>query len=183
MTKDYYKILGVDRGVDEATLKKAYRELVMEHHPDHGGDEEKFKEISEAYTVLSDPEKKANYDNPMRQMRGFPFGNPFGDMPPFRRPDPNAPRRGRNIVLEHAAPLRYFIFGGKLKVEFSFRDPCPDCSGTGAEEKETCSNCRGVGQVMESKQGQGIFIQSTRACPACSGRGFTASKQLSLIHI
>lgn len=176
MTKDYYGILGVDKAAEAADIKKAYRELSKQHHPDHGGDEEKFKEVNEAYSVLSNPEKRADYDNPMRRMR-TPFGNPFGGAPPFRPPDINAPRRGRNIVLEHEAALRYFIFGGKIKLAFSFRDACPDCQGTGAEEKETCINCKGVGQVMEAKQGQGVFIQSSRACPACHGRGFTPKKQ------
>ena len=99
MSRDYYEILGVDNMADQDTLKKAYRELSMEYHPDHGGDEEKFKELNEAYSTLSDPEKRKDYDNPMRQMPGF---GPFGPGPsPFRQPDPNAPRRGRNIVLEH----------------------------------------------------------------------------------
>jgi molecular chaperone DnaJ len=173
LTKNYYEILGVDKQAEAADIKKAYRELSKQHHPDHGGDEEKFKEINEAYSTLSDPEKRADYDNPMRQMR-MPFGNPFGGMPPFRAPDINAPRRGRNIVLEHEVPIHYFILGGKLKLTFKFRDACPDCQGTGAEEKETCATCKGVGQVMEQKHGQGVFIQSSRACPACHGRGFTA---------
>jgi len=179
LNRDYYEILGVDKGAEQDDIKKAYRELSKEHHPDKGGDAERFKEISEAYSTLSSPEKRRDYDNPMRQMPGgFPFGNPFGGgRSPFRTPDVNAPRRGRNIVLEHELPLHYFIFGGKFKANFSFRDACPDCSGTGAEEKETCSNCGGQGQVMESKQGQGVFIQSSRACPACMGRGFTAKKK------
>ena len=150
MTKNYYEALGVDKAADAGTIKKAYRNLSMEHHPDKGGDEEIFKEINEAYSVLSNPDKRRDYDNPMRNT-----GNPFEDMfsrfgGPFggrvRRPNPNAPRRGRNIMLEQEVSLRYFILGGKLKVNFSFRDACPECVGTGAEEKETCSACNAQGR-------------------------------------
>ena len=179
MTKNYYEILGVDKAADMAAIKKAYRALSMKHHPDKGGDEEKFKEISEAYSVLSSPQKRGEYDNPMSGMGGMggnPFSDIFGPRSPFRPPDPNAPRRGRNIMLEYDVPLRYFIFGGELKVSFSFRDPCPDCAGTGAEEKVTCANCKGVGRVMEVSKGQGIFMQTARACPVCMGRGFTSAK-------
>lgn len=181
MNKNYYEILGVDKNADHETIKKAYRALSMEYHPDRGGDEEKFKEVNGAYSVLSNPSKRAEYDNPMSQMGGFSFHDIFagqgGSRSPFGAPDPNAPRRGRNIMLEHAAPLHYFILGGKLKVNFSFRDPCPECGGSGAEEKITCTNCKGAGQVIESSQGQGVFMQSSRACPVCHGRGFTAAKQ------
>jgi molecular chaperone DnaJ len=178
LNKDYYAILGVDKGVGQDELKKAYRSLSKEHHPDHGGDEEKFKEISEAYSVLSDPEKRKDYDNPMRQMGGFPFGDMFG----FggRQPGPpdlNAPRRGQNIMLEHPLPIHYFIFGGKFKVNFSFRDACPACNGTGAEEKETCANCKGMGQIMHMQRAQGMTMRSSIACPACMGRGFTIKRQ------
>jgi molecular chaperone DnaJ len=175
LNKDYYAILGVDKAADQNTLKKAYRELSMDYHPDHGGDEEKFKELNEAYSTLSDPEKRKDYDNPMRQSGGFPFGDMFGFR--GRQPDINAPRRGQNIIMEHLLPIHYFIFGGKFKVDFSFRDACPDCNGTGAEEKETCSNCRGTGQVVQVHRQQGMTMHSSRACPTCMGRGFTVKKQ------
>jgi molecular chaperone DnaJ len=181
LSKNYYETLGVDKHAESDDIKKAYRQLSMQHHPDKGGDAEKFKELSEAYSVLSDPEKRKDYDNPMRNM-----GNPFEDMMrgfggahPFGRPqqpDPNAPRRGRNMLMEQLIPLKYFIFGGKYDLKFSFRDPCPDCAGTGAEERMTCSVCNGLGQIIEGRRGQGVFVQSARACPNCHGRGFTAKK-------
>jgi molecular chaperone DnaJ len=178
LSKDYYEILGVGKMADQNTMKKAYRELSMKYHPDHGGDEEKFKELNEAYSTLSDPEKRKDYDNPMRQMGGFPFGDMFGFR--GRQPGPpniNAPRRGQNIIMEHPLPVHDFIFGGKFKVDFSFRDACPDCTGTGAEEKETCVNCKGLGQIIEIHRQQGMTMKSARACPACMGRGFTAKKK------
>jgi len=174
LAKNPYEILGVDKGAELSDIKKAYRSLSMEHHPDKGGNEEKFKELSEAYSILSDPEKRAAYDNPMRNM-----GNPFEDM--FgrfggRAPNPNAPRKGRTIMMEHGAPLRYFIFGGKLGIDFSFKDPCPNCSGTGAAEKQTCDNCGGSGQIIQTHHNQGMTMRSARACPKCHGRGFIATK-------
>ena len=180
MSRDYYETLGVDRVADPATIKKAFRDLSMQHHPDKGGDAEKFKEINEAYSTLGNPEKRESYDNPMRNM-GNPFGNIFSRFGGSfggrqQRPDPNAPRRGRNIVLEKEISLRYFIFGGKLKVESSFRDACPECSGTGAEEKETCKKCQGFGQIMESYHDRGMSVNSSRPCPECGGRGFISSK-------
>jgi len=181
LTKDYYDTLGVNKDAQSADIKKAFRSLSMEHHPDKGGDEEKFKKINEAYSTLSNPEKRAAYDNPAQRMGGFSFEDVFGGFGgprnPFRAPDPNAPRRGRNIMMEHGAPLRYFIFGGELEIDFSFRDPCPECSGTGAAEKQTCDGCRGSGRVIQTHHSQGMTMRSETACPKCHGRGFTASKQ------
>jgi molecular chaperone DnaJ len=182
LSKNYYEILGVDRDAESVAIKKAYRALSMEHHPDKGGDEEKFKEISEAYSTLSNPEKRAEYDNPMRQQ--MPHGaDPF-DMfmrgrHPFsnRRPSPNSPRRGKNLMVDQEIPMRFFIIGGKIKVSFKFMNFCTECGGTGAEEKSKCSVCNGAGQIMEGRQAQGIFIQSSRTCPTCNGRGFRIDKE------
>jgi molecular chaperone DnaJ len=179
LSKNYYEILGVDKAAEPEDIKKAFRALSMEHHPDKGGDEEKFKEINEAYSTLSNPKKRADYDNPMRQMGGFPFSDMFGGGFGRRqqRPDFEAPRRGQNIMMEHSLPVHYFIFGGKFKVNFSFRDACPDCSGTGAEEKETCTDCSGQGRTIRVQHVQGMTMRSEQACPKCMGRGFTAKKQ------
>ena len=170
MTKDYYKTLGVGRDSDQETIKKAFRTLSKEHHPDRGGDENKFKEINEANSVLSDPEKREDYDNPMRQMgSGFPFGDIFGMR--RARPNPNAPRRGRHIQMQHDAPLHLFIFGGDLKVSFSFNDVCQDCNGKGAPETESCSNCGGSGMITSVQTGQGVHIHSSGPCMVCHGSG------------
>lgn len=170
MTKDYYKILGVDWDSSQETIKKAFRTLSKEHHPDHGGDEDKFKEINEAHSVLSDPEKRKDYDNPMRQMgSGFPFDDIFGMR--RSRPNPNAHRRGKHIQMQHDAPLHLFIFGGDLKVSFSFNDVCKECEGKGAVEFDKCPNCDGSGTATTVRKGPGVRIQSSGPCPACRGRG------------
>jgi molecular chaperone DnaJ len=181
LIKDYYKILGVDKKADNDAIKKAFRELSKKYHPDVGGSEEEFKEINEAYSVLSDPLKRKQYDNPTV---GHPFrpGNPFGDMFSFRQPNPNAPRKGRPIFIEREFPLSYFIFGGIVEVPVSFTDSCPNCDGTGAEEREGCSNCGGSGHVMESKQDGNVFMQTSRGCPVCLGRGFTVVKKCDLCN-
>ena len=177
MNKDYYKILGVDKGANKEDIKKAYRELSKQHHPDRGGDEEKFKEINEAHSVLSDPEKRAEYDNPMRQMGDFPFGNIFGGQggfrPPFRKLNPNAPRRGRPVDLEHDASMHMFILGGDLKVSFGFKDACEECNGAGATEFDECNLCGGTGRgrVISVRSGLGVHVQSSGPCMACNGRG------------
>ena len=178
LNRNYYEILGVDKGASQEDIKKAYRTLSKEHHPDHGGDEEKFKEINEAYSTLSNPDKRRDYDNPMR-------GNPFGGFEDMfrtfrnRQPNPNAPRRGRNIIIEQDIPLHLFLFGGKLKVSFGMMDTCTKCNGTGAEETITCSVCNGSGQVTEARRMQGVFMQSTGPCRTCGGRGFRPSKECS----
>jgi molecular chaperone DnaJ len=173
--KNYYEILGVNKDATPDGIKKAFRQLSKEHHPDIGGDEDKFKELNEAYSVLSNPEKRMAYDNPANNI-GF---NPFGDMFRMRRPDPNAPRRGQPVGIDQDVPLRYFIFGGNFKANYSIRERCTSCSGTGAEEKQTCPKCNGSGQVMTTQNNQGMTITSSRPCPDCLGAGFTVIKKCS----
>jgi molecular chaperone DnaJ len=181
LSKDYYNILGVEREASTEDIKKAYRKLSKEHHPDHGGDEEKFKELSEAYSVLSNPEKRNQYDNP-NEFANFPFGDIFGGFGVNRnrrqyRPDPNAPRRGRHIQIEHEAPLHLFIMGGELKVSFNFNDVCKECGGKGAQEFDKCTVCDGTGVMTQVRQGRGVHVQSTGPCQACGGRGGTPKEK------
>ena len=172
MNKNYYEILGVAKDASEKDIKKAYRTLSKQHHPDHGGDEEKFKEINEAYSVLSSPEKREQYDNPFvnpfeNMFRGFNFrASPFG-----QRPDPNAPKRGRHIQIEYEAPIHMFVLGGQFKVSFSFDDVCENCLGRGAKEFEKCVVCNGTGMITQVRQGRGVHVQSSGPCQACRGRG------------
>ena len=117
--KDYYQILGVPREADDEAIKKAYRDLAKKHHPDHNqGDEdaeEKFKEISEAYEALSDPQKRQEYDNPDPFADLFKHG-PFGD--PFRhqRPDPNRPILGKHVNLRHNISLGEAMVGAEKNI-------------------------------------------------------------------
>ena len=183
MPKDYYQILGVDRNATEDELKKAFRRLAHTHHPDkRSGDkeaEEKFKEINEAYSVLRDPQKRANYDRFGAAGAGLgdagfggDFGDFFGDIfsdffGAGRRagPEPgNDLRYDLNITFQDAA------FGTTKKVTIPKTTPCPSCRGSGAEagtSPVSCSRCNGTGQ---EKFQQG-FLRISRTCAACRGRG------------
>lgn len=206
MAKDYYQILGVPRDADEKSIKKAYRALAHEWHPDKNPDnleeaEERFKEISEAYSVLSDPEKKRNYDytgSPEGSMGGFkttgtPFDIFFGGRNPFQRP-PGTPRpsRGQSLQIPLDVALKTAIFGGTHELEYSVNSGCGTCNARGGTEFELCSQCKGSGSV--SQQRPGVYIQTTcsncqgrgekikTACVDCSGRGIIhEEKKISLV--
>lgn len=194
MKRDYYEVLGVDRNADERELKKAYRKLALEYHPDRNPDpaaEEKFKEASEAYEVLSDPEKRAIYDRYGHQGLdrnggggpGFQdigdilshFGDIFGDI--FggmggRSRSPNAPRKGADVRVDLEVDFLEACFGTKREIPLRIPVPCTSCHGSGAEngELDTCRQCGGRGQVAHR---QGLFVMST-TCPMCRGAGATA---------
>jgi molecular chaperone DnaJ len=177
--KDYYKILGVEPSDSDEVIKKAYRKLAVEHHPDKGGNSDRFKEISEAYSVLSDDSKRKEYD--FTRNGGGMFGNisdifGFGGGMPFnfqQRPDPNRPMRGRDIRYGIEVPIHYFIFGGNLTFDISYEDICTSCGGTGALKSSTCTSCGGAGQMASSTMDNGMFMMRSTPCLACSGRGFT----------
>ncbi|MFP5520332.1 MAG: molecular chaperone DnaJ [Bdellovibrionia bacterium] len=192
--RDYYEILGVSKDADGDTIKKAYRKLAMQFHPDRNpGDkeaEEKFKEAAAAYEVLSDSQKRAQYDrfghNAFNQGMGggaggftdvedifSHFGDIFGDF--FgggqRRPrDRNAPRRGSDLRYVTEVTLKDVISGLEREIEFETETSCDSCQGTGAEKGsgvDTCHTCHGAGQVIRS---QGFF-QMASTCPTCHGQG------------
>lgn len=180
---DYYKILGVEESASDDDIKKAYRALAMQHHPDQGGDEAKFKQISEAYSVLSDPGKRQEYSYRKNGLGGFggladlfggmPFGFGFGNP---GRPDPNRPIRGQDLKHGIELSIAYFIFGGEFSFDINYNDICSGCGGTGAAESKECSACRGTGQVTRNSQERGIFMMHTLPCPACNGRGSVVIK-------
>lgn len=191
--RDYYEVLGVDRGADQKEIKKAYRRLAQKHHPDRNPDDEKaselFREVSEAYEVLNDGEKRAAYDQfghagvDGQAGGGFGgggagaggfsdiFGDVFGDI--FGgggRHHPNAPQRGSDLRYNLEVDLESAVSGTSVDIRVPRHVECERCDGEGAEPgstKETCPTCQGMGQV---RMQQGFFaVQQT--CPTCHGGG------------
>ena len=199
--RDYYEVLGVDRGADDATIKKAYRQLAKKYHPDmNPGDKEaekKFKEASEAYSVLSDPEKRRQYDQfghaAFEQggggaggFGGFDFnggdmGDIFGDI--FgdffgggrkRSPAGNSPMKGANIRASVRISFEEAVFGCEKELELTLKDECKTCHGTGAKpgtNPETCPKCGGKGQVVYTQQSLFGMVRNVQTCPDCNGTG------------
>ena len=189
--RDYYEILGVSRGADEAAMKSAFRKLAMEHHPDrNAGSEEaesRFKEINEAYSVLSDARKRAAYDqfghagvNGQGGGGGFTdvndifsdvFGDVFGDMFGGRR-QRGGPARGQDLRYDMEISLEQAYAGSEVEIKVPAAMTCEPCSGSGAKPgtgATTCATCGGAGRVRAS---QGFFSVE-RACPRCGGAGRT----------
>lgn len=199
--RDYYEVLGVSRDADDATLKKAYRQVAKKYHPDmNPGDaeaEKKFKEASEAYAVLSDPEKRRQYDQfghaafeggagGAGGFGGFDFGGAdfsdifgdiFGDLfggDSRRGRAGQGPMKGMNIRKSVRITFEEAVFGCEKEIEVILKDPCPKCSGTGAKpgtSPETCPKCGGKGQVVYTQQSFFGTVQNVQTCPDCHGTG------------
>ena len=201
--RDYYEVLGVDKSASDDVIKKAYRKLAKQYHPDlNPGDknaEAKFKEVNEAYEVLSDKDKKARYDqfgfagvdpnfgggagggNPYAGgAGGFDFtdifdsffGGGFGGG--GRRANPNAPRRGSDVEASVTLSFEEAAKGCKKNVTYHQIENCPDCNGSGAAKgtsPKTCPNCGGSGQVRINQRTPFGVVQSTSTCDRCHGRG------------
>ena len=195
--RDYYEVLGVDKNADDATLKKAYREMAKKYHPDmHPGDkdaEAKFKEASEAYAVLSDAEKRRQYDQFGHaafdggmggggggfDFSGMDFSDIFGDI--FgdffgggRSRNSNGPMKGANIRTSIRIKFEEAAFGCEKEMELPLKDECPTCGGSGAKpgtSKTTCSKCGGKGRVMMTQQSFFGMVQNVTTCPDCGGSG------------
>jgi len=193
MKMDYYEVLGVERTADDGELKTAYRKLAMQFHPDRNPNnpeaEERFKQCSEAYQVLTDPDKRAAYDRyghaGVNGAGGFGGGNPFqgqGDLGDIfgdlfgemfnmggqRRA--SRAQRGRDLKYEMSLEFEEAVFGKEQEIKIRRAEACNDCSGTGSEngkQPETCQQCGGRGQIR-SQQG---FFSVARTCPVCSGTG------------
>lgn len=180
MSKSYYEILGVSEEATKEEIKKAYRKLAIQYHPDKGeaDSDDKIKQINEAYDVLSNDDKRSRYD---AERHGSPFGSTIFDdifnSMHRRRRDPNAPVRGQDIKYLLKIPMRFFIFGGQYSFVLQYTAPCDRCSGTGAEERETCSECGGTGQMTyKQANNNGVFIRQV-PCSNCGGRGFLITKR------
>ena len=199
--RDYYEVLGVSKDADEAAIKKAYRELEKKYHPDmNPGDKEaekKFKEASEAYAVLSDAEKRRQYDQYGHAafeggaggaggFGGFDFsgadfsdifGDIFGDLFGGSRRGGragNGPMKGANIRKSIRITFEEAVFGCEKEIELILKDPCEDCHGTGAKpgtSPETCPKCGGRGQVVYTSQSFFGTVQNVQTCPNCGGSG------------
>lgn len=196
--RDYYEVLGVEKNAAEAEIKRAYRKLAAKYHPDvnHEADaEERFKEINEAYEVLSDADKKSRYDQfgfagvdpNFNAAGGNPFGGGFGGFGGFgdlgdifgdffggRTRTANAPRKGENVVVQVDLNFEEAAFGSKTEVSVGRVEACDRCGGSGAAsgtQAETCDRCGGSGQVQVTQNFMGMTMQSTSACPKCGGKG------------
>lgn len=192
--RDYYEVLGVEKNADDAAIKKAYRVLAKKYHPDmNPGDaeaEKKFKEASEAYAVLSDPEKRRQYDqyghaafDGMGGAGGFDFssfdfsdifGDLFGGMFGGGRRANNGPMKGANIRTSVTITFEEACFGVEKEIELTLKDECKTCRGTGAKPgttKETCSKCGGKGQVVFTSQSFFGTVRNVQTCPDCGGTG------------
>lgn len=194
--RDYYEVLGVSRGASEEEIKKAYRKAAKQYHPDlHPGDKEaeaKFKEVNEAYEVLSDPEKRARYDqyghagvDPNFGAGGYGgvgfddfdlgdiFSSIFGGFG-GRRSSANAPRRGSDITASVAIAFEEAAKGCKKRVTVQKVSQCADCRGTGADKGTaltTCPVCHGTGQVRHQQRTPFGVIQTQTTCSRCHGKG------------
>lgn len=201
--RDYYEVLGVDKNADAGTIKKAYYKLAKQYHPDaNPGDkvaEEKFKEANEAYEVLSDPDKKAKYDQfghaafdpnmgggtggfggfggfgdfgDLGDILGGMFGGAFGGGRSARH---NGPVAGDDVGATVSITFEEAVFGVKKDISYSRVCRCRDCQGTGSADGssgvETCSVCHGSGQVRRVQRMGGMSFQSTAPCEACRGSG------------
>jgi molecular chaperone DnaJ len=192
--RDYYEVLGVPRNADAPAIKDAFRKLAMQYHPDRNkapGAEERFKEIAEAYAVLSDPKKRAGYDaggfsgvagfTAEDLFGGIDFESVFGDFGlgsglfehlfGGRR---RGPRRGADIQIEALVPLERIACGGEENVRYRRVAPCGECSGSGAKagtQPRACTACKGAGQKISERREHGVFLRQSSTCPDCRGQG------------
>ena len=198
--RDYYEVLGVQKGASEDEIKKAYRQTAKKYHPDlNPGNKEaeaKFKEANEAYEVLSDKEKRARYDQyghagvdpnfgaggfgggaggfdfDLGDLFGSFFGGGFGGG--ARQANPNAPRRGEDLQARVTVSFEEAAKGCRREVEVQKIETCPDCGGTGAQKgtsTKTCPDCGGRGQVNVTQRTPFGVMSTSKTCPKCGGKG------------
>ena len=196
--RDYYEVLGVEKGASDDEIKKAHRKLAKKYHPDLNRDNpeaaEKFKELNEAYEVLSDKDKRAKYDqfgfagvdpNYGGGAGGFGggfdmgdlgdiFGSMFGGFGGSSRSRRNAPQRGETLQQHIVLSFEEAAFGCEKEISVTRYENCESCGGSGAAEgssPETCSYCRGTGQVTQTQRTPLGMFQTSAPCPQCQGKG------------
>lgn len=198
--RDFYEVLGVPRDAAAKQIKDAFRQLALKYHPDRNkqpGAEEKFKEIAEAYAVLSDPKKRAEYDSGGfagvagysaedlfgginfeeilgRHGFGFDFGFNDGGGLFDRFFGRRAPGRGEDIEVVLTIPLKKIASGGKAVVKVPRSEKCPDCGGTGCQagtQPRDCESCKGTGKKSTTRREGGVMFQQITTCPDCDGKG------------
>ena len=206
--RDYYEVLGVDKNEDDAAIKKAYRVLAKKYHPDmNPGDkdaEQKFKEASEAYAVLSDPEKRRQYDQYGHaafegaggaggfDFSGADFGDIFGDIfgdlfggGRSRGTRNNGPMKGTNIRTSVRITFEEAVFGCKKEIDLTVKETCKTCNGSGAKpgtSPETCTKCGGKGQVVFTQQSFFGTVRNVQTCPDCHGTGKVVKEKCPDCH-
>jgi molecular chaperone DnaJ len=198
MPKDYYKTLGIEKNASAEEVKAAFRRLALEHHPDKGGSAEKFKEANEAYQVLSDSSKRAQYDrfgsvpeggqgfngfngqgfggqgfNINMEDLGDIFGG-FGDLFGAGNAARERQQGGRDIQIDARIDFHDAVFGTDYSAEIMKQNRCAHCSGTGGEpgaKQNNCPTCRGAGRVMQNRNTMFGVFQTASTCPDCRGAG------------
>lgn len=196
--RDYYEVLGVDKNASADEIKSAFRKLAKKYHPDVSKEEnaaEKFKEAQEAYAVLSDPEKRKQYDQfghsafnnnggGFSGFEGFDFGNMsdifddlFGGMgfssSRSSRRKTNSPRKGNDVLHRMTIDFEEAVYGTKKDIKIDVEESCPKCNGAGGFNSKTCSECHGSGTItQEQRTIFGSFLSKT-TCPYCKGSGTT----------
>lgn len=209
--RDYYEVLGVEKTADDSAIKSAYRKLAKKYHPDmNPGDKEaeaKFKEASEAYAILSDPDKRRQYDqfghaafdqgagggyggfdfNSMDfgDIFGDIFGDLFGGSRGGSRRNYNGPMRGANIRASVRITFEEAVFGCEKEIEPLQKDECTTCHGTGAKpgtNPETCTKCGGKGQVVFTSQSLFGTVRNVQTCPDCQGSGKVVKEKCPDCH-
>jgi len=199
MNKDYYKILEVDRSASLDEIKKSYRKLAMKYHPDKNPDdkqsEDKFKECAEAFEILSDPEKKQQYDrfgsssgnNPFGGGRGHGFNmedifSQFGDIFGGGFSGRSRSRKGPDLRVKVDLTINEIISGTNKKIKFTRQDKCKTCDGRGGKDMSTCGPCNGSGHRSMVQQTPFGTVRQTVVCTMCSGEGKVSREPCKSCH-